>query len=65
LGLTIISIRRGSATPFTTSPDVKSVVDGNTFFALELYQKLKDQPGNLFFSPYSISSALAMTYAGA
>jgi len=34
-------------------------------FALDLYAKLKDKPGNLFFSPYSISSALAMTYAGA
>jgi serine protease inhibitor len=34
-------------------------------FALDLYAQLKDQSGNLFFSPYSISSALAMTYAGA
>jgi serpin B len=51
--------------PFTASPEVKSAVDGNTAFALDLYQKLKDQPGNLFFSPYSISTALAMTYAGA
>ena len=51
--------------PFTASPEVKSAVDGNTAFALDLYQKLKDQPGNLFFSPYSISTSLAMTYAGA
>ena len=40
-------------------------MDGNTLFALNLYQKLKERPGNLFFSPYSISTALAMTYAGA
>jgi serpin B len=53
------------ATPFTASPEVKSAVEGNTAFALDLYQKLKEQPGNLFFSPYSISTALAMTYAGA
>jgi serine protease inhibitor len=55
------------ATPirFTASPEVKSTVDGNTAFALELYQQLKAQPGNLFFSPYSISSSLAMAYAGA
>jgi serpin B len=55
------------ATPisFTASPEVKSTVDGNTAFALDLYQKLKEQPGNLFFSPYSISTSLAMTYAGA
>jgi len=51
--------------PFTASPEVKSAVDGNTAFALDLYQKLKDRPGNLFFSPYSISTSLAMTYAGA
>jgi len=45
--------------------DLKAVVDGNTKFALNLYQKLKDTEGNLFLSPYSISTALAMTYAGA
>jgi serpin B len=43
----------------------KSVVEGNNKFALELYAKLKSAEGNLFFSPYSISTALAMTYAGA
>jgi serpin B len=42
-----------------------AVVEGNTAFALDLYQELKDTKGNLFFSPYSISTALAMTYAGA
>ena len=42
-----------------------SLVEGNTAFALDLYGRLKDQPGNLFFSPYSISTCLAMTYAGA
>jgi serpin B len=34
-------------------------------FAVDLYAKLADRDGNLFFSPYSISTALAMTYAGA
>ena len=38
---------------------------GNTAFACDLYAELRAQPGNLFFSPYSISTALAMTYAGA
>jgi serine protease inhibitor len=51
--------------PFIVSPKVKATVDGNTAFALDLYQKLKEQPGNLFFSPYSISISLAVTYAGA
>jgi serpin B len=39
--------------------------EGNTAFALDLFGQLKSRPGNLFFSPYSISTALAMTYAGA
>jgi serpin B len=42
-----------------------AVVKGNTAFALDLYQELKGTKGNLFFSPYSISTALAMTYGGA
>jgi serpin B len=43
------------------------LVEGNTAFALDLYQFLAAQQGedNLFYSPYSISLALAMTYAGA
>jgi serine protease inhibitor len=45
--------------------DLRTLVSGNTAFAFELYSKLKGTEGNLFFSPYGISSALAMTYAGA
>ena len=41
------------------------LVEGNSAFAFELYQALKGEEGNLFCSPYSISLALAMTYAGA
>ncbi len=41
------------------------LVAGNRDFAVRLYQQLSAQPGNLFFSPHSISTALAMTYAGA
>jgi serpin B len=53
-----------------TSPDVSTseqtlLVEGNSAFAFELYQELKEKEGNLFYSPYSISLALAMTYAGA
>ena len=48
------------------SANIEATVQGNTAFALELYQQLKTTAaGNLFISPYSISSALAMTYAGA
>ncbi len=44
---------------------VEQVAQGNTQFALTLYQALRAAKGNLFFSPFSISAALAMTYAGA
>jgi serpin B len=50
--------------PETPGAPVDEVVTGNTRFALELYQLIKGD-ANLFFSPYSISAALAMTYSGA
>ena len=45
--------------------DIGTVAEANNSFALDLYARLKEQDGNLFFSPYSISSALAMTMSGA
>src|SRR3990172_1635179 len=45
--------------------DVSGVVEGGNHFTFDLYQRLQDEKGNLFFSPASISLALAMTYAGA
>ncbi|HID99264.1 MAG TPA: serpin family protein [Thiotrichaceae bacterium] len=42
-----------------------AVVSSNTAFAFDLYKQLQTYKGNLFLSPYSISTALAMTYAGA
>jgi serpin B len=45
--------------------DTDRLVAGNCAFAVDLYRKLSDGEGSLFFSPYSISTALAMTYAGA
>ncbi len=56
--------------PRTTSPDVSAdeqatLIEGNSAFAFQLYQALREKEGNLFYSPYSISLALAMTYAGA
>jgi serpin B len=41
------------------------LVNGNTRFAIDLYQQLTEPGTNLFFSPYSISIAIAMTYVGA
>ena len=51
--------------PQTSQADLATLTDGNSDFAFELYQVLRNTDGNLFYSPYSISLALAMTYAGA
>lgn len=47
--------------------DVPELVGGNTQFAVDVYKKLAAdaENENIFFSPYSISVALAMTWAGA
>ena len=49
-----------------TPEKVSAVVNANNEFAFDLYSKYKDEKeGNIFFSPYSISTAMAMTYEGA
>lgn len=47
------------------SRDLAGVVESCNRFAFDLYSKLAGQPGNLFISPSSIATALAMTFAGA
>ena len=51
--------------PTTATSDQAKAAQGNNAFAIELYRQLRNQSGNLFFSPESISTVLAMTYAGA
>ena len=51
--------------PASGPENQKALAEGNSAFAFDLYRTLSEQGGNLFFSPYSISLALAMTYAGA
>jgi len=48
-----------------TTEGLSNVVEANNKFALDLYSEYKSEEGNVFFSPYSISTALAMTYEGA
>ncbi len=45
--------------------DRNTLVEGNNAFAFDLYKQVGEGTDNLFFSPFSISLALAMTYAGA
>ncbi|MDR3577726.1 MAG: serpin family protein [Anaerolineaceae bacterium] len=51
--------------PSVPQSDQDALSAGNRAFSADLYQKLRSGSGNLFFSPYSISLALAMTYGGA
>lgn len=46
------------------NPNVHAIIHSNNRFALDLYHQLSDAQENIFFSPYSLSNALAMTYAG-
>lgn len=48
-----------------SAADQSEVTKGNNAFAVELYSRLREQKGNLFFSPESISTAFAMADAGA
>src|ERR1700693_1331945 len=62
------SIPSGSLTvinPKSTAVSAAAVVESGNRFAFDLYERLRRADGNLFFSPASISVALAMGYAGA
>jgi serpin B len=71
LGLFFTACKQGPSVPAVddsqaTTEGLGAVVNANNQFALELYSKLNEKDdGNIFFSPYSISTALAMTYEGA
>lgn len=43
---------------------LETLIHDNTQFALDLYREVGKESGNLFFSPYSISTVLAMTHLG-
>ena len=51
--------------PAVPDADAKALVEGGNRFAIDLYKKLAAEPGNVVCSPYSVSAALTMTYAGA
>jgi serpin B len=59
----------GPPTPRVAVPPgdfhLRQLTEGNAAFALDLYARLRDEEGNLFIAPHSLSTALAMTYAGA
>ena len=59
------SQRERLSAPELPPGELDTLVAGNNRFAMDLYQALRAQDGNLFYSPFSISLALGMTYAGA
>ncbi len=48
-----------------SAEDLSTAVAGNNAFAIDVYRKLVGTSSNVVFSPYSLTSALAMTYGGA
>jgi serpin B len=66
LGMAIAS-EKERVLPEVPPEDLSELVEGNTAFAFDLYRPLAEQQKgeNLLYSPYSISLALVMTYAGA
>lgn len=65
-GETVKSNKQRVSNPEVSGEDLELLSEGNTAFAFDLYRQLgNEEEGNLFYSPLSISIALAMTYAGA
>ena len=64
-GEVLQSEKERETSPDVSGADLATLVEGNSAFAFDLYQVLREEDGNLFYSPHSISLALAMTYAGA
>jgi serpin B len=64
-GQLIKSKKRRNDSPAVAEADLAKLVVGNSVFAFNLYRTIRHVGTNLFFSPYSISEALALAYAGA
>ena len=64
-GMILQSEKQREQSPEVAPADISSLTEGNSVFAFNLYKLLSEDDGNLFYSPYSISAALAMTCAGA
>ena len=63
--ISLLSIYPCEARAMDAADQSPTLVQGNSAFALDLYARLSQGDGNRFISPFSISTALAMTYVGA
>ena len=61
----VASSQERISSPDLPKSDRRTLADGNNTFAFDLFQAIRDGEDNLLYSPYSISVALAMIYAGA
>ena len=61
------AVLAGLSRPGLSSLAMDEVVAANNDFAMDLYDQIRSKSvgKNIFFSPFSVSSALAMVYAGA
>jgi serpin B len=65
IGDFVRSDKNRNMSPDVQEEELQELVAGNTRFAFDLYHAVIEDNKNLFYSPLSISLALAMTYAGA
>jgi serpin B len=65
LGTALLPAGRVGVASAGSDADRTALVTANNEFGLDLYARLPGGQGNTFFSPFSVSSALAMTLAGA
>ena len=63
-GLIESNVERNLA-PAISDEDFKEVFRLNSNFAFDLYREMSKEDGNIFFSPYSVSIAVAMAWEGA
>jgi serpin B len=55
----------GKPFPETVPDEVRDVANASNEFSFDLFSRLKEKPGNVFFSPASILTAVSMAQAGA
>jgi serpin B len=60
-----LCVKSPDQTSNNSLPSADNIITANNQFAIDLYSKYSSKEENVFFSPYSLSSALAMTYEGA
>lgn len=61
----LVSSNKQRVTTAAPDEDLGAALSGNHAFAVDIYRKLTSTSSNVVFSPYSITTALAMTYGGA